>query len=64
MTVKPRFVTWACEACTKEFKEEECFSNGKYCAPNHIKDEFNRIEGRKIMMEDLRQSCLHDQLSA
>ena len=64
VTIKPRFVTWNCEVCTDEYKKEECFSDGKYCAPNHIKDDFNRIEGRKIMMEDLRQSCLHDILSA
>jgi len=41
--VVPRFVTWGCPACTPEFKKEECFSNGLYCAPNHIKDDFNRI---------------------
>jgi hypothetical protein len=33
----PRFVTWGCPACTPEFKKEECFGNGKYCAPNHNK---------------------------
>jgi len=31
----PRFVTWGCTACTKAFKQRECFSEGKYCAPNH-----------------------------
>lgn len=40
-TIKPRFVSWACPACTISFKNEECFGNGKYCAPNHIKDDFN-----------------------
>lgn len=61
--IKPRFVTWGCPACTKEFKDEECFSDGKYCAPNHVKDDFNRIAGKDIIMEDLRQSCLHENLS-
>ena len=36
--ITPRFVSWGCPACTTDFKREECFSDGKYCAPNHIKD--------------------------
>lgn len=60
--IQPRFVTWGCPACTKEFKDEECFSDGKYCAPNHIKDDFNRIAGKDIILEDLRESCLHKEL--
>ena len=62
VVIKPRFVTWACPACSDSFKREECFSNGQYCAPNHIKDDFNRIKGQDIMHEDLRQSCLHQSL--
>ena len=40
--------------CTKEFKNKECVSDGKYCAPNHTKDEFHRVTGRQIILEDLR----------
>ena len=58
----PRQVTWACEACTKSFKEDECFSDGKYCAPNHVRDDFNRVLGRDIIYEDLRESCVHKQM--
>ena len=54
VNIHPRFVTWGCPACTKDFKDEECFSDGKYCAPNHVKDDFNRIAGRDIILEDLR----------
>ena len=52
--ITPHFVTWACPSCTDQFKKEECFSNGAYCAPNHVKDDFNRVNGRDIILEDLR----------
>ena len=59
MTFRPRFVTWACTNCAPEFKKAECFGDGQYCAPNHIKDDFHRINGKDIIYEDLRQACLH-----
>ena len=62
ITITPRFVTWGCPVCTEDFKKEECFGNGEYCAPNHVKDDFNRVLGRDIIMEDIRQSCLHTNL--
>lgn len=34
----PRYVTWGCPACLQDYKEEECYSDGAYCAPNHQKD--------------------------
>ena len=58
----PRFVTWGCPMCTENFKTEECFGNGKYCAPNHAKTFSNYVLGREIILEDLRQSCLHSRL--
>lgn len=39
----PRFVTWACPTCEKQFKKEECFSDGRYCAPNHVRTEFMNV---------------------
>lgn len=62
VTITPRFVTWGCPVCSKEFRNEECFYLGQYCAPNHIKDDFNRVKGRDILYEDLRQTCLHKNL--
>jgi hypothetical protein len=59
----PRFVTWACPNCEGKFVNEECMSGGKYCAPNHIRTEFMNVLGKDILMEDLRQSCLHTKLS-
>jgi len=60
----PRFVTWACPLCTDDFKEKECLSDGKYCAPNHGYSMFSMEKGVEIMKEDLRQSCLHKKLKA
>ena len=60
----PRFVTWACPMCTDEFKQEECYGDGQYCAPNHAKSFTNNILGRDILMEDLREHCLHSSLKA
>jgi len=54
MNFKPRFVTWACPACTKEFKQDECFGNGKYCAPNLNRATDSFVLGKDIIMEDLR----------
>lgn len=62
MNITPRFVTWGCPACNPQFVKEECLSNGKYCAPNHIKDDFNRYDGKNIILEDLRQTCLHREM--
>ena len=59
----PRFVTWACPACDNTYKREECFSNGAYCAPNHVRTQFMNILGKDILYEDLRQSCLHKSLT-
>lgn len=60
----PRFVTWACPACTPNFKKEECFGDGAYCAPNHQKSITNNVLGRDIIMEDLREHCLHASLKS
>jgi len=52
----PRFVTWSCVGCDSEFKKKECLSGGKYCAMNH---QGGYVEGKDILMEDLREYCLH-----
>jgi hypothetical protein len=53
----PRIVTWACTSCDAEFKRKECLSNGRYCAMNH---KGTYIQGKDILVEDLRQKCLWD----
>jgi len=59
----PRYVTWSCPACTADYKREECFSDGAFCAPNHEKSQFNNIKGTEIILENLRETCLHMILS-
>ena len=56
---RPRYVTWGCPGCAKKFKDEECYNDGAYCAPNHAKDSFHNIMGRDILAENLREACLH-----
>lgn len=58
----PRFVTWRCATCAQDFKQDECFGNGKYCAPNHNKAANSFVQGKNIILEDLRQICLHKKL--
>lgn len=57
---KPRFVTWSCPMCTDAFKMTECFGDGKYCAPNT--NMLSNRQGRDIILEDLRETCLHKML--
>ncbi len=52
-------MTWACTSCDAEFKRKECLSNGRYCAMNH---KGTYIQGKDILLEDLRQKCLYDNL--
>ncbi len=52
----PHIVTWACTSCDADFKRRECLSNGRYCAMNH---KGTYIQGKDILVEDLRQKCLH-----
>ena len=55
-------MTWACPACTDDFKQDECFGDGRYCAPNQNRAEGSFIKGKNIILEDLRQMCLHQRL--
>jgi hypothetical protein len=57
----PRFVTWSCLNCDPEYKKKDCISNGKYCAMNH---RGSYIQGKDIIMEDLREHCLFNNLKA
>lgn len=57
----PHIVSWACTSCDADFKRKHCVSNGRYCAMNH---KSTYIEGKDILMEDLREVCLHKLLTA
>ena len=56
----PHFKHFSCLSCSKEFVQQHCFANGKYCGNQHIKGKSKYpIRGRNILMEDLRQICIH-----
>lgn len=55
----PRFVNWACKECTPSFKEQNCISNGEYCANFGVS---NSQYKREVVMEDLRMHCIWAQV--
>lgn len=46
---------WSCPHCTKEFKDNNCYSEGRYCAMNHDTSEHY---GGEVVMRDLQIYCL------
>jgi hypothetical protein len=55
---QPRPVTWACPHCDDTFKNNQCVSDGKYCAMKH--DDKLKLSGSELIHEDLRQYCIYD----
>jgi hypothetical protein len=51
----PHYVFWSCRGCDQTTLQNDCFSDGRYCAtePSNA-----YISGREIILEDLRQKCL------
>ena len=52
----PHFAFWTCKECDKTILKRDCFGNGKYCA---INDQNLNTTGSDILLEDLRQYCIH-----
>jgi len=52
----PHYVFWKCTFCEDEYLKNDCFGGGKYCAVEPSND---RIKGREIILEDLRQKCIY-----
>lgn len=59
ITFEPKFVSWACPHCDSAYKNQNCISGGKYCALHHNAD--IEMDGKEILMEDLRQYCIFTQ---
>jgi hypothetical protein len=52
----PHHIYWACgKDCDADYLRTDCYGGGKYCAMEPTND---AIEGKEIIMEDLRQKCL------
>lgn len=62
MKFTPRFVTHPCPTCSDEYKKDECYSDGKYCAPNHIRTSNSNVKGVSLLREDTRMMCLYETL--
>ena len=62
----PRIATYSCPDCDKQFKEDNCVTEGKYCAftPSFLHeyglDNNNfKMTGRDLLVQALREKCLH-----
>jgi hypothetical protein len=55
----PHYVFWECVGCDKRYIETDCYGGGKYCAVDPTNPS---IQGREIVLEDLRQKCLYNSL--
>lgn len=51
----PHYVFWECIGCDQRYIEQDCYGGGKYCA---VEPSNTAINGKEIIEEDLRQSCL------
>jgi hypothetical protein len=47
----PHYVFWRCYYCEREYLENDCYSNGKYCA---VESSNEKLKGKEIILEDLR----------
>lgn len=56
----PHFVYWECRNCGDDFIQANCFAGGRYCATDHG----NKLRGQEIILENLRQKCIHKQAYA
>ena len=66
----PRIATFRCLMCEKEFKEENCMSDGGYCAytPNFYKEyelekKGVKMTGKDVLLQAIREKCLHKLMS-
>jgi len=55
----PHYVFWKCMYCEADYLNNDCYGGGKYCAVEPSND---KIRGREIIREDLRQKCLYNKL--
>ena len=50
----PRLLSWSCPSCSRTYRSKECLDNGLYCAPSNVKNKSRSIDGKDILMENLR----------
>ncbi|OVA01562.1 EGF-like calcium-binding domain [Macleaya cordata] len=57
----PHYITWYCPEAfilSKQCKSQ-CINHGRYCAPDPEQDFGEGYEGRDVVVENLRQLCVH-----
>ncbi|GAA0172927.1 extracellular matrix structural protein [Lithospermum erythrorhizon] len=57
----PHYITWYCpRAFTLSNQcKSQCINHGRYCAPDPEKDFGEGYEGKDVVVENLRQLCVH-----
>ncbi|XP_074588970.1 vacuolar-sorting receptor 6-like [Curcuma longa] len=57
----PHYITWYCPEAFRESKEckAQCINNGRYCAPDPEQDLGGGYDGKDVVVENLRQICVH-----
>ncbi|XP_031473751.1 vacuolar-sorting receptor 6-like [Nymphaea colorata] len=57
----PHYITWYCPPAyiTSSQCKSQCINNGRYCAPDPEMDFDRGYEGKDVLLENLRQLCVH-----
>lgn len=57
----PHYLVWSCPLAYRGNSQctSQCIHNGRYCAPDPDDDLNKGYQGRDVMLENLRQLCLH-----
>ncbi|KAM0915178.1 hypothetical protein ACQ4PT_011069 [Festuca glaucescens] len=57
----PHYITWYCPEAFKLTRQcqSQCINHGRYCAPDPEQDFGAGYEGKDVVVENLRQLCVH-----
>ncbi|KAJ3693500.1 hypothetical protein LUZ60_008980 [Juncus effusus] len=57
----PHYITWYCPEAFVQSKQcnSQCINKGRYCAPDPEGDFGSGYDGKDVVMENLRQLCVH-----
>lgn len=57
----PHYITWYCPEAFLRSKQckSQCINHGRYCAPDPDQDLDTGYEGKDVVIENLRQLCVH-----
>ncbi|WOG85493.1 hypothetical protein DCAR_0104682 [Daucus carota subsp. sativus] len=57
----PHYITWYCPQpfILSDQCKSQCINNGRYCAPDPENDFGKGYQGRDVVIENLRQLCVH-----